>query len=112
MGSNKKVTDQVHNTQEVQEYVKMKVSKMMLVFAQATKNSINNTVKDKLESIKKPSTSTTSTKDNLFSEIKRLEQQLPTATKTGEVIKTPPKNGPEEWQHKNIGPSVKVNDKT
>ncbi len=85
---------------------------MMSVFVQATKNTINNTFKDKLKSIKKPSTYTTLTKDKLCSKIKRLEQQLAATTKTGEGTKTPPQNGPKEWQHKNVGPSVKVDYKT
>ncbi len=95
MGSSKKATEHVHTTQEIQEYFKTTVSKMMSVFTQATQTSINNTFEDKLKSIKKPSTSTSSTKDKLRSEIKKLEQQLATATKMGEGIKTTPKNGPK-----------------
>ncbi len=102
MGSSKKSTNQAHNTQEIQEYVRATVSKMMSVYAQATKNSINNTVDNKLKSIKRPSTSTTLTKDKLRSKIKRLVQQLAETTKTGEGIKKSPQNGPEEWQHKNV----------
>ncbi len=112
LSSIKTATNHAHNTQEIQEYVKMTVSKMMSSFAQATKNTINNTFEDKLKSIEKLSTSTTRTKNKLHSKIKSLEQQLTTAMKTGEGIKTPPKNGPEEWQQKNVRPSVNVDDKT
>ncbi len=85
---------------------------MMSADAQATQNSINNTVNDKLKSFEQPAASTTLTEDKLRNEIKKLQQQLAETKKPGEGTKTPPQTGPMEWQHKKIGPSVKVEDKT
>ncbi len=69
---------------------------MMSAYAQATQNSINNTVNNKLKSFKRTAASTTSTKDKLCNEIKKLWQQLAKTKKPGEGTKTPPHTGPME----------------
>ena len=58
------------------------------------------------------STKATSTEDKLKSEIKKLQQKLEEATKTGGIETKKKSTALKEWQLKNVGPSTKVNGRT